>query len=76
MVFAAFCVAGVEIARDLLVTVGVPEGGKMESERLRAAGSMSGMMSKVGKMGAASTLGTLSQLHLTCAVSKNDKIVL
>jgi len=44
IVLAAFCVAGVEVTSDLLVMVGVPEGCRMESERLRAAGSMSGMV--------------------------------
>lgn len=56
IVLAAFCVAGVEVMSDLLVMVGVPEGCRMESERLRAAGSMSGMVGKVSGMGGASTV--------------------
>lgn len=74
IVFAAFCVAGVEVTSDLVAMVGVPEGCKMGSERLRAAGSMSGMVSKVSEMGSASTIGALSQLHWKCSVPKYDGI--
>lgn len=74
IVFAAFCVDGVEITSDLVAMVGVPEGGKMGSERLRAAGSMSGMVSKVGGLGSASTIEALSQLHWNCLVPRDDGI--
>lgn len=60
IVFAGFCVAGAEVTSDLLGMMGVPEGCRMESERLRAAGSMSGMVSKMGGMGGASTIRALS----------------
>lgn len=65
--FAGFCAAGAEVTSDLLVRVGVLEGCKMESERLRAAGSMSGMVSEgefASMMRGASTILPLSQLHL------------
>jgi hypothetical protein len=74
IVFAGFCAVGAEVTSDLLGMMGVPEGCRMESERLRAAGSMSGMVSKVSGMGGASTIRALSQLHLRCSVSRNDGV--
>jgi len=43
--FVVFCEDGTEVPLSFVVVRGVNVGWEIESERLRAAGSMSGMMS-------------------------------
>lgn len=78
IVFAGFGGAGAEVARDLVAIIGVPEGCKMESWRLRAAGSMSGMVGEGGmRCGTHDSVGlVLSAPHLKKMLMTDDSDVM